>query len=81
MSIETFRVKAAVDTIAHALQSDGAVVQLIEFDADGSLVRIAANLEFDCERCTMTGDQLQSLVKEMVEDQLGRPVSVELAPL
>jgi Fe-S cluster biogenesis protein NfuA len=81
MTVEDFKIRFAVDTIAHALQSDGSQVKLLGFDGELGQVRIAAHLNPDCERCVMTSDQLQSLVKDMVEEQLGRPVTVLLSDL
>lgn len=81
MLVETFKIRFAIDTIAHALQSDGSEVKLLGFDDDLGRVRVAARLNPDCERCVMTPDQLQSLVKDMVEAQLGRPVTVLMSDL
>jgi Fe-S cluster biogenesis protein NfuA len=77
--IDDFKVRFAIDTISHALQSDGSDVKLLGFDKD--VVRIAARLDPTCVKCMMTPDQLQALVKDMVQEQIGRPVSVQMSEL
>lgn len=79
--MDEFKVRFAVDTIARALQSDGTEVKLLGFDADVDRVRIAARLDLTCVTCEMTPDQLQAMVKDMVEGQIGRPVSVQMSDL
>lgn len=79
--LDDFKVRVAVDTIARALRSDGSEVKLLGFDAGAGEVRIGARLNSDCERCVMTSDQLRALVQDMVERQLGRPMSVLLSEL
>jgi Fe-S cluster biogenesis protein NfuA len=79
--MDEFKVRFAVDTIARALQSDGTEVKLLGFDADVDRVRIAARLDLTCVTCAMTPDQLQAMVKDMVEGQIGRPVSVQMSEL
>ncbi len=79
--LDGFKVRFAVDTIARALRSDGSEVKLLGFDPEAGIVRIAARLNSDCDRCVMTSDQLQSLVEEMVEEQVGRPLSIQLSEL
>jgi Fe-S cluster biogenesis protein NfuA len=81
MMLEDVKIRFAVDTIAHALQSDGSQVKFLDFDDDLGRVRIAAWLNPDCEHCVMTPDQLQSLLKDMVEEQLGRPVTIQMSDL
>lgn len=76
--IDLVRVRFAVETIGRALQADGAELRLLDFDPAAGRVRVAANLDFDCKDCVMTSDQLQSLIRDTVEQQLGRPVSVEV---
>lgn len=79
--LDDFKVRAAVDTVARALRSDGSEVKLLGFDREAGEVRIAARLNSACERCVMTSDQLRSLVQDMVEKQLGRPMTVQLSEL
>lgn len=79
--VDDFKVRFAIDTIARALQSDGTEVKLLGFDHDVDRVRIAAHLNQDCKHCVMTPDQLQALVKDMIEEQIGRPVSVQMSEL
>jgi len=79
--VDDFKVRFAVDTVARALQSGGSEVKLLGFDLESGQVQVAARLNPDCDHCVMTGDQLQSLIKDMVEEQIGRPVSVQVSEL